>query len=142
MKNLTLNFTTLITASLATGITLAEVTADCNRHLRAATEANEPVKVRLSVKAYEDASCVKKPTPAQIEEATIEGLAYMLYLQSKKRGDPPVSTVEKPFRLRGGPDFEQGGQGSSASQIRDYLLNLNTPPPNGAWFKPGHRNPP
>jgi hypothetical protein len=142
MKNLAPRLITFIAASLATCLSLAEVTTDCNRHLRAATEANDSAKVRLSVKAYEEGGCVKKPIPTQIDKATVEGLAYMLYMQSKKRLDPPVSTVEPVIRPSF-PGFGGGSTGSSASHPRDYLLKFHTPDAmsGGASSKPGQRSP-
>ena len=61
------------------------VQPSCHGLLLRATEANGAPLLEAALKQFEIKGCVGKPTQDQLDAATVEGLSYMLYRQSRKR---------------------------------------------------------
>jgi hypothetical protein len=142
MKNRCLNLTLVAGFAYVSGFAFAQTSDDCNKQLLAATEAVSLDALQKALRAFEDGNCIKKPTLAQVSKATVEGLAFMVYTQSKKRAELHkqllTSAAPGAFAVRVGSGGKGTGGGATASQPPDLLLKNKFPDSMPGGSSKGH----
>ena len=140
MKTHYLNLPLITCFACITSFASAQTADDCNKQLLAATEAVSLDALQKALRTFEDINCVKKPTLVQVSRATIEGLTYMVYVQSKKRVEAQVKlgSVTTPGAFAVGNGGGATGGGASASHPPDLLFKNKFPDSIPGGSSKGH----